>query len=799
MQVTAFVDLTNRRLTSTLGGGSLTLPDFVQGDEIRMGLRFSEQKDGAATEVERNLHSLRASIGFVDARPTGGTFQLYVDGDPVGSPLAFDATAAQVQAALDTAYTSSVTVKAKDGSWLVDIADAIEADYEITGTTVNLEPSTYVRVRSYPVGTKNRHEIRLICLPLASTSSFESILPQKPEVVRIQGAGQGSLASQQDEIQAIKVNPFFKGTYQLRLGFKRSEMLSVEDDIETIEKRIALLAEPGGTLTVTNPADNTAYITFGGTMVGEPQELMQVEVFSAPPGDPTFVLNLNTAEMADSLRAVDNITTAVLEVEMIIADENHPDVLYTITPIRVPVRIIRELNWEGLEAAANINWLRPPHGRTYIPFTENQIITGSQHYVAPIGDGTHTNYTLTHNLGTRDLHVTLRNNDGESAIVDRQFSLDGDDLYISYAVTLDSEDDLTIKFKTPPTTNQYVATITTAGPISAFQAHTHTIDQIEGVNLILDNLGSRLETLETFVPTTGITSDKTTTQTTIASWELPKIFEVFPTRSTVDSDDVVSIELDKLPRNGGLLPAKYLTGSPTVANTIPTSPSPSTVYQYTNTTADLAVPGYLGRKGKNLTAPAFYAWDGRGFYQVEKIIDSETVYYPADFSRELFRIHVNEKQLRFGKTFSLDFSFVSAVFNSNTSVQWGVVIDIGIPQASPTTPSNISTVNFLPPSLDHSFMLTSVPSAHSFGLRVTSKLENLLPVYKIDRVLYGATEASDTALTTANFIVRGRLARFDTDNNSPDPRGLVAFNGMDATLGEEGGGSSDKKYGIAKI
>jgi hypothetical protein len=95
-------------------------------------------------------------------------------------------------------------------------------------------------------------------------------------------------------------------------------------------------------------------------------------------------------------------------------------------------------------------------------------------------------------------------------------------------------------------------------------------------------------------------------------------------------------------------------------------------------------------------------------------------------------------------------------------------------------------------------MLTSVPSAHSFGLRVTRQIENLVSVYKVDRVLYGATETSDTSLTTANFIVRGRLVRFDTDNNSPDPRGLVAFNGMDATLGIDGV-SSDTKYGIAKI
>jgi hypothetical protein len=787
MQALAFVDLTNRKLNSTLGGSTLTLPDLVQGDEIRLGLRFTEQIEGTATEVTRTLHSLRASIGLVDARPTGGTFQLSVNGVAAGSPLPFDATAAQVQTALDLAYTSAVTVTAKDGSWLVDVANAAEATHAITGVSVDLEPSCHVRVRTYLVGSKTRHEIRLIRSPFAATSTFSNILPAMPEVIRIQEGGNDNTTTW-PEIQALKVNPYFRGSYQLRRGYKKSGELSIEDGPEEIQDAIAKLADEGGSFTVTNPTNNTAHITFGGSMDGIAQDLIEVEVFSAPPGDPTFVLNLNTAELADALRAVDTLTTAVLEVEMTIQDENDAETLYTITPIRVPVRLIRELNWDGLEAAANIDWLRPPHGKTYIPFTEDQIITGSQHYVTPIGDGENTDFIITHNLGTRDLHVTVRQNGGEHEVIDPSL------------IAFNTEDSIGISFGTiVPTTNAYIVTISTAGPVSAFQAHGHTIEQIEGLHLILDDLGSRVQTLENFIPTAGISSE-INNQTSVASWELPKIFEVFPTRSTVDADDVVSIEADKLPRNGGLLPAKYLAESPSVANTIPTAPSQGAVYHYTDTTKGLQLPGYLGRKGKTIAAPAFYAWDGRGFYQVEKIRDSETVYYPSDFSRELFRIHVNEKQLRVGKTFALDFSFVAAVFNSNTSVHWGVVLDIGIPQGSPTTPSNIATVNFLEPSLDHSIMLTSVPSAHAFGLRVTRKLDDMASVYKVDRVLYGASEASSTVLTTANFIVRGRLARFDTDNNSPDPRGLVAFNGMDATLGDEGGDSSGAmKYGTAKI
>ncbi|MFN9027076.1 MAG: hypothetical protein ACK5VX_12885, partial [Akkermansiaceae bacterium] len=123
-----------------------------------------------------------------------------------------------------------------------------------------------------------------------------------------------------------------------------------------------------------------------------------------------------------------------------------------------------------------------------------------------------------------------------------------------------------------------------------------------------------------------------------------------------------------------------------------------------------------------------------------------------DFSRELFRIHVNGKQLRLGKRLSLDFSFVAAVFNSNTLVHWGVAIDIGLPSGNPPSPSNIADVTFLPPSLDHSFMLTSVPSSHGFGLRIVRKPVDSVDTCVVDRVIYGATEATETTMTTANFI-----------------------------------------------
>jgi hypothetical protein len=38
MQATVYANLTNRRLTTTLGGSAISFPSFVQGDKLRIGL-----------------------------------------------------------------------------------------------------------------------------------------------------------------------------------------------------------------------------------------------------------------------------------------------------------------------------------------------------------------------------------------------------------------------------------------------------------------------------------------------------------------------------------------------------------------------------------------------------------------------------------------------------------------------------------------------------------------------------------------------------------------------------------------
>lgn len=738
MQALAFVNLTTRTLNSTAGGSALTLPELVQGDEIRLGLRFTEQIEGATTEVQRTLHSLRASIGLVDARPTGGTFQLSVNGNAAGSPLSFDATAAQVQTALDAVYTSAVTVTAKDGSWLVDVANATEADLEITGTSVDLEPSCHVRVRSYLVGSKKRHEIRLISSPFAATSTFANILPAQPEVIRIQEGGSDATTTW-DEIQALKVSPYFRGTYQLRRGYKRSGELSIEDGAEEIQDAIAKLADEDGTFTVTNPANNTAHITFGGSMGGISQELLEVEVFSAPPGDPTFVLNLNTAELADALRATDTITTAVLEVEMTIEDENDPDTLYTITPIRVPVRIIRELNWEGLETAANIDWLRPPHGRTYIPFTEDQIITGSQHYVTPIGDGVNTDFSISHNLGTRDVHVTVRRNDLDGEIVQPPLLFAG------------SENSIDLSFAPDvPTANEYVVSITTAGPVSAFQAHTHTVEQINGLQLILDDLGSRVETLETLVVAAG--PGNTDTTTAAMQMRVDEINVAIPAGSSATTRPSLL---------GSINDATVESVAPPLAS------AESLAGQVKQLTADWTIPAGKNRRAWPVKAGGYIASNGNVLYEVAKRGNS---YYPVEFEHDIFMVWIASEMLTAKRTLNLTAKPVLQLLG-NTRAQYMLEVAFGtVQEDSGSSFTNIASIDWAAPIIQQRIILSSTIVEHPFGLVVKSDSSNERTA---TATMYGRT-VNATAPTSNAFAIRARLTAFDAENKI-NPRGSISL------------------------
>lgn len=751
MQATAFVNLSTHKLSSSASGGTLTLPELVQGDEIKISLRFLQVVGGANIEVERRVNSIQSSIGFVDARPLGGKFGLSVDGQALPLELTHAATAEEVKECLGSLYNSEIEVTAVDGSWLIDIQDQTEAEMEITGESISLTPSSHVRVRSYLVGNKKRHELRLIQSPLASSSTFSTVVPKAPFVTRIQEGGKDE-STEWPEIQALKINPSFRGSYQIRRGYKKSGELSIEDGAEEIAAAISSLADEGGSFTVTNPSNNTAHIRFDNSMSGFAQELLEVVVFSAPAGDPTFTLDLNTAEVAVALRSTPSTANAVLEVAVTLVDEDDPFSTNTVTPLLTPVKIIRELNWNGLEATANIDWLRPPHGRTYIPFTQDQIITGSQHYISPVGDGGNTDFTISHNLGTKNLHVTLRKNDAEGAIVDRQFTLEGDDLHVSYAVTLDSDNDLSIKFNSPPANNAYVATITTAGPKSAFQDHTHTIDQIEGLRLIIDDLGSRVQGLEDVIMVVGAGSN------TDGGGEI-----------ILASSEILDITIPSASTSQGSRPELLGAIHSVTAQTLlpPFGPEHITG-KVAKISTPWVIPSSRSRRSWPVSEGGYVATNGSTIYEVRKNGDS---YYPVEYEHDLFMFWVEEEMLAPRKSLFLECAPYLKL-SGNTRAQYMLEVSFGKLNSDEgeNYGPNLSALQWAEPVIEQRIVLSSSTVQHPFSLSIHKAFDGILTsTSHVYNRQFNVTPPESSA-----FAVRARLLNFDTENRV-DTRGVISL------------------------
>jgi hypothetical protein len=808
VQALLYANLTSRKLSDSLGGPDFDWPELIEGDTVQIGLRFAQTLGDQDLEIERNVRLVRASLGRLDTRPGSGQWAIQIGTDPteVGvnttALLAHNVGAEAVQAALLALLTApsfsvvgvaadSVSVEAKDGSWLVRFEEEgapIPEPLELRAGRNALEPISFLRSRTYQVDGRWVHELRLVQSPVAFTDTSAPVVPAAPAISEVQhGGSEGDIIW--NEIQALTVSPQFRGAYQLKRPdtFARSTLLSVSDGTEEIAEAIRPLADEGGSFVITNPLPHVAHIEFAGAMSGLGYEELLVEVVTAPPGDVTFELNLATAELANLLRAAPLVENLPLEIEVIYEDENNSNHLHVWT-YRSEVSVRRELIHEELATAQNIDWLRPPLPKDYVPFTPDQVIIGSQHYVTTLGNGTDIILVVDHNLATEALHLTMRENSPGGAIL-----RPGIDFTTTVAGPNSVEITLSGAYAVPPPANAALAVvISTAGPVSAFQAHTHTIAQIVGLQTILDAFGADIALLKALAPA-GVLASQERDSGLSSNWTLPKLFEIYPTRRQVPPTtngliDLLNAGDSALPRAGGLLAAIHDAAVEAIPNPLP---EPSATYLdqvFENQAASsVTLPGGLGRRSVDLAPGEFAACDGRVWYRVEQFGNvAESSYYPSDFTRELFRFFVNDRQLRIRTELALQFAVELAVLKSNTNCQWTVVIELGTaPQnTSPGTPGiNLQNVDWLPePVLEQRLILTPVPCTHTFGIRVKRFLSGGADTLSLDRLLYGSAEGG-TAPASANFAVRARLLRFDTENNQSDPRGFVALRGLDLQAG----------------
>lgn len=895
MQQLLYADLGKHTVSDELGGGDFSWPSFIQGDKLVCGIRMQRTVDGEAIETVRTVTGLKATLGQMDARPTGGTFALYLadtgkaftasgatltsaghglsDGQrvrlestgslpaglrlnqtyylvssatdtfslaatsggaaitttsggsgthkivPISAAIAFDATGATVAAAINALpdagsiaqVHSDATATAANGSWIVEFPGRRDS-LSLLATEVKLDPKSLVRIREYSRDSQLYHEVRLIQAPVAFTSTFARIVPPAPTITAVLD-GSTNEGIEVNEVQALEVDPTFRGSFRIRRGsYQVSAPITAADGPEAILAAIESLADvddDDAYFIVTNPMPNVAHIEFAGSMGGTNQSLLTVEVHDAPVGDLTFELSLNTAEVSQLLRDStlddEGEVEVPFEIEIQYEDPNDDEDTYTWTYSTV-IKLRRELTWEELGTAPSLDWTSPPDGTSYVPWVADQVITGSQHYETTLGDGANTEFELTHSLGTDGLHVTIRENSPGGALLTPG---------VDYTVTFDSDNVLTVDTSAwgTPTAAQLAIVITAAGPASAFQSHNHTIAQVTGLQDALDAIGADILALQALAPS-GVFATRAAGQgATVARWTLPPWFEIFPTRRSLASREGVALSsLDPalLPRLGGLLPAVHDAAVETLPAPLPTTSLSSyvgNVYENEGLAA-VTLPGFAGRKSESLAPGEFAACDGRGWYRVAKVSASESSYYPTDFDRDLFTLAISPKQLRHRGLFEVQFALEMAVFgdadNEDVQAQYVVALQLGdLPaDSTPGTPGlNLQNVDWDSYSFDVPVVLTRVPTVHTFGYRLQRSLSGETEVLTATNLLYGAEEAG-VAASAATFAskggaIRARLIRFDTENSTSQPKGLVAVRGFADSGGISAIGSA--AYGEAIV
>jgi len=759
-------NLSTRTASYTIEPGEISLPKIVQGDNFTLSIRLTETNDSITTVTSPAIYSARLAYGPVDVAPTAGSFKVLVN-SVTSSVITYGSTAASVAAVLNS--LSAVTgwsVTLDRDSYIVSRRSSWVATSGITIVENLLQPQSFVRVTSYTSDNLFYQELRPMQSPLAYTSAFALLVPPAPSFTRIvTGYTDTATGTSANEVQRLYIPPAFNTTYQIYRDTARTGLLNKDDGVDEI--RTALMSRcitvgAGEEFLVTNPQDNVADVEFAGSMGGQTHSLLNVVVPISPQGDLTFDLDFNTQGMLEAMRGDFEVTHPLTcEVGINYGTVATPDIRYT-TVFQQDLTVQADGAWTGLAAAQRINWLNPPQPVNYIPFTTDQVITGIQSFTAVVtGAGP---WTIAHNLGTEAIHVTIRENYANGYL-----AVNGSD----YLVRSSTSQSIIVNSEIGTTgTIGWAVMISSAGPTSVFQAHTHTIAQVVSLQDNLNALGTRLSTLETILPNGVGVINQPGVDTKPLAMTIPEHSEVLFAEDTEGAWSDKGIDRTKLPVRGPSL-LRSFSGIANNSNIL-TAPTASGAFIYSGG-IELAPMGYI--PGDTVPPGGIVIYDEGRIYQGRQDGDNKT-YYPVPYEVELFRVPVNANQFRVGRTLEVKFGLILQML-AKTDAQWRVVIDAAN-LSEVTTPAiqgmNISSADYNQDKLlDHRVMLTQALAPHILGVRLVRTLSGENIVITADKNLYGTYESTIGTPASANFILRARLINFDIANTADDVRGWVGY------------------------
>lgn len=552
-----YCDLKNGKAASTVSGTQITWPSFVAGGNVSYALRFLESDAALGfLEKDQDVASIRVALGYKQQYPSSGRFKIRVGSNQLTPFLDYSCGPREIKAALDTfSPTDPFIVESVGKSFLIRKQSGVAVTLSAESNT--LYPFSFVAFDGSLISGSWVYRMVFRIAPLAFTDLPYQSLPDSPSSSVIQhGGADPSGTVVWNTIQKLYIPPTFRGTFQLQRGLSRTALLDITDGAAQVATALNDILKvevdefgKKAEVAVTNPTSFVLHIEFKGALAGVDVPALGVNVYSAPPGDWGFNLSLDTPELRSALS-----DTQDLQLQF----EAEAD-FFTSRPIQgqpLPptirrklwsdaVTVTRPLIFREFSTTGMIDWLRPPSGRDYIPFTPDQVITGQQNYTAVIGDGAATTFAIPHHLDSDDLAaVSVRENRAGGKLLSPS----------SYEVTILDAGSVELEFSTPPLPNSLSVTILAAGPKSAFETHTHTIQQIVTLDDTLTRISERLAYIESLIPKSSTIVSVSTNMPDQRSI-LPPFGELLPDLSLENTTVSIASQIVSAPApSGGTTP-----------------------------------------------------------------------------------------------------------------------------------------------------------------------------------------------------------------------------------------------------
>jgi len=777
-----YCNIANGELQTSLTGGTYTIPSLTAGDTILLKLRTFAIISGTAIEQDLTLAGARLSLSNANSTPTGGFFSLTLNGQTTAT-MPHDVDQNVIETELKK-IKPLARVSYKSGGYLVEIDNGTQANDTITIAQSRLTPESFFRPSIYTIGNTLFQHIRFITTPLAFTDSFTLKLPPRPQIFPIRDGGYDNASGAgQNEIQELSIPAEFRGTFAFKRGNTESPLLNTQDGVTEIQDALNVIADAGGSFQVTNPDSYKAQIESKGSMGYSDQPLLQVIPKSAPQGDISLFMGLSSLQLKDALNTAKDAGKDFIEAELqlevdIVDDKDQPNVHRPYTLFRKDVRVYNDGVWNSLTTQQRIDWTIPPEPRSYIPFSRDQIITGSQHFVGtlfvPNQQNPQTTYQVNHNLQTDAVHLTLRENKANGKVL-----LNGTD----YTATIVSDNVIDIELDEAVDNDEVAVVVTSAGPNSAFLAHTHNSSDIQGLQEFLDAVDDRVSQLETILPQ----AERVAVRTTKTAFQaIPPIavgvYGVSEKKTDGTLFDYTALfntgtgfknsEAVKITRPIAMLRAVHDAVVSPLSSSILASPKTNIGVFRNDSTSTISLPSSHWVKGQKVLPTELCASDGVNWYQVYNKAGTDS-YYPSAYFRTLWSFACNTDILAVNRLLKAMFSVQTQSYNANALAQCFLVIEAGAynPSSAINLGPNLDNVNYNVTILEQKLMFSNTPNIGVFGVRIGRDLFSIFG----DKNVYGIWQGvGNNKPADGNFAIRAVLKYFDCEDIAK-PTGLLGY------------------------